>query len=339
MMTSSLNRQSVHMSLSLFVAACFVALLQLASSAFADELSDRDTFWRQKTFLCTAISPSFPSKEKFGQPQDCEDGDMTFFNGLLCAAGETAGCDGVARAQGPDGRWWRSPRRIGWEAPAHDVSFSPDQSLGVLLYAVQTGDSAKFTRWLSWIESNRPCLLTIGNSCIKYGWLRFCRDDADKRCTLRPADCVNIEQVAAKLSADGTLCRRILRELGLSEGVLRPLGDFLLASAAANDPGFPQHLAAVHILLARRLGVDTAKAGQAAAILAARTTDNPFFAFLNEGATQPVVTAVLSTCPAADRPSTNRFQWTWERVAKPNSWAESMYWECIFLEDLLRASH
>lgn len=337
MMISLLNRQAVHAWCSRFITCCFVAFFQLASPALADELSDRDTFWRQKAFSCTAISPSFPSKEKLGQPQDCDDGDMTMFNGLLCSAGESSGCDAVARAQGADGRWWRSPRRIGWEAPAHDVSFSPDQSLGVLLYAVQTGDSAKFSRWLSWIESNRPCLVTIGNSCIKYGWLRFCRDDADKRCTLRPADCVNIEQVATKLGVDGTLCRRTLRELGLPEDVLRPLGDFLLASAAVNDPGFPQHLAAVHILLAQRLGVDTTKASQAAAILATRTTDNPFFAFLNEGAAQAVITAALATCPAPDRLSTNRFQWTWERVAKSNSWTESMYWECIFLGDLLRA--
>lgn len=338
-MTSSLNRQAVYAGLLHFVVACFFAILNIASPALADDLSDRDAFWRQKTFSCIAISPSFPSKEVLGQPQDCEDGDMTLFNGLLCTAGENAGCDAVARAQGPDGRWWRSPRRIGWEAPTHDVSFSPDQSLGVMLYAVQTRDSTRFARWLAWIESNRPCLVTIGNSCIKYGWLRFCTDDADKRCTLRPDDCVNIEQVAIKLGVDGTLCRRIMHELGLSDDALKPLGDFLLASSAVNDPGFPQHLAAVHILLALRLGVDTAKAGQAATILATRTANNPFFAYLNEGATPSVVAAVLSTCPAQDRPSSNRFQWTWERVMKPNSWGESMYWECIFLGDLMRATN
>jgi hypothetical protein len=126
---------------------------------------------------------------------------------------------------------------------------------------------------------------------------------------------------------------------GLSDDVLKPLGDFLLASAAMNDPGFPQHLAAVHILLAHMLGVDSAKAGQAAAILAARTKNDSFFAYLNEGAIPSVVAAVLSTRPAPDRPSTNRFQWTWERVATPNSWAESMYWECIFLGNWLRTSH
>jgi hypothetical protein len=55
MMISSLNRQAVHAGLSHFVISLFFfAFLQLASPAFADDLSDRDAFWRQKTFLCTA---------------------------------------------------------------------------------------------------------------------------------------------------------------------------------------------------------------------------------------------------------------------------------------------
>jgi hypothetical protein len=99
-----------------------------------DDLAARDAFWRQKAFLCAAAPPAFPSKEIVGQPQDCDDGDMTLFNGLLCAAGESVGCDAVARSQGVDGRWWRSPRRIGWEAPSHDVSFSPDNTSSALKF-------------------------------------------------------------------------------------------------------------------------------------------------------------------------------------------------------------
>jgi hypothetical protein len=123
-----------------------------------------------------------------------------------------------------------------------------------------------------------------------------------------------------------------------SSYVLLPLGDFLLSAAAVNEPGFPQHLVGVDILLARRLAEDVDKVNQAAIILASRTGDNPFFKYLSEGATPIVVSSVLSTCPAPDRPSANRFQWTWERVAKTNSWMESMYGECIFLGNLLRGS-
>jgi hypothetical protein len=101
--------------------------------------------------------------------------------------------------------------------------------------------------------------------------------------------------------------------------------------------GRGQHLVGVDILLVQKLGVDVDKVDQAATILFGRIKDNPFFQYLKEGATPAVTTAMLTICPAPDRPSTNRFQWTWERVAKANSWTERMYWECVFLGDLLRA--
>jgi hypothetical protein len=133
------------------------------------------------------------------------------------------------------------------------------------------------------------------------------------------------------------LCRRVMRELGLPEDVLLPLGDFILGAAAVETPGCPQHLVGVDIFLARGLHNDIDKINAAAAVLVGRTSDNPFFQYLNSGVTQAVVTSILSTCPAPDRQSRNRFQWTWERVAKPDSWTESMYWECIFLGDLLHS--
>lgn len=64
-----------------------IVLCQFSARGKADELSDRDAFWRTKVFTCTtATGQAFPSKEVVGQPQDCDDGDMTLFNGLLCAS-------------------------------------------------------------------------------------------------------------------------------------------------------------------------------------------------------------------------------------------------------------
>jgi hypothetical protein len=194
------------------------------------------------------------------------------------------------------------------------VSFSPDQALGVLIYAVKSNDAANFTRWLTWLETNRPCTIEIGGRCVQRGWLRFCRDDQkDKRCTLRPADCVRIEMVAQKLGVDGQLCRRVMRELGLPEDVLLPIDEFLRASAVVNEPGYPMHLVGVGILLARESGLQTEKLDQAAGILAARETGNPFFQFLHEGATENVRSALLSICPGPAQPSEYRFPWVWER--------------------------
>src|SRR5690348_11546418 len=73
-----------------------------ASLLQAGELTERRAAWHAGAPRCG----EFPSKEA------CEDGDTTLFNGLLCASGEPLGCRAVQRAQGADGRFWRSPRRV-----------------------------------------------------------------------------------------------------------------------------------------------------------------------------------------------------------------------------------
>lgn len=321
-------------------AAATLTLLTICSCilpAKSDELKDRRAFWEDdgQAFYCQASANPFPSKYAVADVHHCDDGDMTLFNGLLCSAGDARGCDAVRDAQGPDGRWWRSPRRIGWEAPAHDVSFSPDQSLGVLLFALERRETQPFAAWLAWIASNRPCQITVGDKCLKRGWLRFCSDDFDNRCALRPADCVRLELVAVALGVDGSLCRKVMKELGMPSSILLPIEDFLLASASANDLGFPLHLAAVGVLVAKKSGVASARLNDAAAIIASRDPENPFFVWLNDGKPGMVTNTLLRRCPSPERRSTIRFQWTWEREYSVHSWQESMYWECIFIAELL----
>ena len=76
--------------------ACFLV------PASADELTDRMVFWESMAFSCPDTGIPFPSKEKQpanADPTLCEDGDMTLFNGLFCAAGDERGCVGVRNAQ------------------------------------------------------------------------------------------------------------------------------------------------------------------------------------------------------------------------------------------------
>jgi len=72
--------------------------------------------WRSKAHFCRSrhgAFPAFPSKgntelkNNDGTPraakyegEQCDDGDQTLFNGLLCASGVKEGCDGVSAAQG-----------------------------------------------------------------------------------------------------------------------------------------------------------------------------------------------------------------------------------------------
>ena len=132
----------------LCIAFLLSALSLTIANAAGSDFSNIKRFWTANAFVCKSTAGDFPSKE--GTNRDpCDDGDMTLFNGLLCLAGESAGCDAVRNSQGADGRWWRSPRRINWEAPIYDVSFSPDQALGVFGYIIGTRDAAAFERWAS----------------------------------------------------------------------------------------------------------------------------------------------------------------------------------------------
>ncbi|RXG97197.1 hypothetical protein [Bradyrhizobium vignae] len=322
---------------------CAVALSFVihVTCALATPLSDALMFWEPpQALLCNATGTPYPTKYSAGDPTHCDDGDMTLFNGLLCAAGDGRGCEGVRLSQGADGRWWRSPRRIGWTYPNHDVSFSPDQALGVMLYAVATRDVKAFDRWLQWIADNRPCLIKVGSNCIKEGWLRYCTDDAaDKRCTLRPGDCTYLKATANYLgSARARLCEDVIDDLAgaapFPKNLILSVPGQALASATANTPGFPLHLASVGLFLARTMGLQDPDLDAAAKVLVAKQGENPFFQFLSVGKAQGVTDQLLALCPTQARPSGNRSQWAWERDQAEQAWKDSMYWDCIFLGKL-----
>lgn len=318
-------------------------LVAMLSEARADLLQDHMADWRRKAFTCTANGKSFPSKA--GQPspnnpQGCDDGDMTLFNALLCAAGEKIGCDAVIAAQEVSGRWWRSPRRIGIEhtpTNGEDDSFSPDQALGVLLYVVSEKQETPFRSWSSWIDDNRPCW-SPGTPCALKGWPRYCPDDLqDKRCTFRPVDCALLEAVGLASNL-GAVCKVALKELGVNTNFEWPLEAMAFGSTIINDVGFPMHLAAVQILILQRLGLYKSSTDLAALVLTLREPRNPFFAFLAQGNTQGVRNLTLSLCPKIGEPPTKRSQWAWERSASETAWKDSMYWDCIFMGRLLGAS-
>src|SRR5688572_19190828 len=81
---------------------------------------------------------------------ECPYADMTLFSGLDCLAGETARCEDVRRAQGSDGRWWRSPEQVD---SGRENSFSRDQTLGLLAYFLATNDKVGAERWLAWVNN------------------------------------------------------------------------------------------------------------------------------------------------------------------------------------------
>jgi hypothetical protein len=213
-----------------------IALAQAPSTKQNDlkELQAGREFWKDQVFSCKVGADLYPSKidktfdpmrrynpsvptsvwmqDYVGSGTDCDDADMAFFNGLLCASGEKSrGCSGVALAQdlnvkNKDGRWWRSKRRIGEADTADHASFSTEQGLGVLLYLVKTGNKKAFSAWLSWIENNAK----KNNTAVP----SYC---THKECLFKAIDCPLFVTVASAFGSTSDALRvcNPLRVLGI----------------------------------------------------------------------------------------------------------------------------
>lgn len=173
------------------------------------ELGIRKRFWEEQAFSCRVGTFVYPSKnDNVYDPKrrynpsiprsdwekdyvsegskDCDDGDMAFFSGLLCAAGDERGCRGVAIAQDDDGRWWRSKRRIGETDTADHASFSTEQGLGVQNYLASTANKKAFERWLEWIDRNPRIYAPLPSYCTH------------KECVFKLIDCPLLVTIAAR---------------------------------------------------------------------------------------------------------------------------------------------
>jgi hypothetical protein len=104
---------------------------------------------------------------KFASNGDCDTGDSVLFNALICSSGEWMGCEAVKRAQGKDGRWWRSEQHVDIDKDinADDSkkkdTFSGDHALGVMLYLVEARNKGgieliearqRATKWMNWMN-------------------------------------------------------------------------------------------------------------------------------------------------------------------------------------------
>jgi hypothetical protein len=179
----------------LFGVVTLVSLVLAATSIGAAdgraELDRRMDYWRTRLPFCSwpGVAP-YPSKYDetvlFDDPNplkgQCNDGDGVIFNGVLCASGDDRGCDAVRRSQGPNGQFWRSPRKVGGALSGNETGFSPDHVLGVWAYIAQKKDAAAFRKWINWIDGQpRP---------------RVCEDD---KCTFVPSDCPMLDMLALLL--------------------------------------------------------------------------------------------------------------------------------------------
>ncbi|MBV30664.1 MAG: hypothetical protein CL504_08520 [Actinobacteria bacterium] len=293
---------------------------------YQDFLSEKTKalgFWYREAFLCDG---KFPSKKRAGG--DCDDGDSTLFNGLLCVSGESLGCEAVKNAQAPDGQWWRSPRKKDGFSRYSRNSFSRDMSMGVLLYLVETKDVQAAGKWLAWIEDNKRCILeNSAVGCVIYDYT-MCHNNHYFGCSITPVMWGIMREVWAYL---GLPMHSMMRSK-----IVEISDRGLVAGTRFITPdGYQLHLAGVKSLLKRIMNVRHSQQDALNEVLLERQPDNIFFRYLTAQPHQEIYREIISTCPSEETFSGDLNQWAWERDTREAAWSSSMLWDCIFISNLL----
>lgn len=316
-----------------------LVLVVTSGLARADTLDDRAKVWDQNALMCQGGGVAFPSKQSGDPKQPCNDGDMSLFNGLLCAAGDERGCVGVAEAQDPaTGQWHRSPRlRALGKNDQGDATFSPDMAMGVELYLVTKNDKDRAWKWLMWIHNNVPCVQKVGDTCLLEGLPRFCAE---------VSGCTMGHGAAATLAATVNYLQKNAGLPDLPNGRLRGhLGSFSgwgpliqVTDSWVNDAGFSRHLTAVAIMLLRKTSGQNASLDDAARRVSSKSPNNAFFTYVAEkSANTKVRDQTLARCPATMAALKQPlWQWQWERDDADRAWEHSSLWDCLFMYRLLR---
>lgn len=325
-----------------------------------DEVLRRDeAIWAPAALFCAIELPmegvnvyaKCPSENKWCFPGEgknndknvatCNDGDMTLFNSLLCLAGYQEGCTAVEASQNKlTGQWFRSPRLATYPRLRTSNSFSPDMALGVLLWVSLDPKARKrqLAWWIDWIGRNQRC---VTNGCEER-YPRFCPDDdidgdpeAKRGCALRPGDAATLAVALERFGlapADKSVGRVLARWK-------KEQMSLLIASVLGNEADYPQHLAAVNLLLMWKLGATDPALDTASQHLAKEQPKNALFAWLAGKPNEEVAALALDRCPKSvdSLPSTgSRHDWIWQRPDSSDAHLRSMIWDCRFIAGLLR---
>jgi hypothetical protein len=241
---------------------------------------------------------------------ECPFGDMTIFSGMSCLAGEVERCEDVKRAQGPDGRWWRSPGLVGNDELIS--TFSRDQAKGALAYLVATKDVAAAIRWQTYLDSHNQ---------------KMCPKSNNNRCYIT--------------SGTSRLFGAVWEYLGLKPAKWMNRGEWLAAyydqvEAMVQPNDFPMHLNAlnawIRLEIQRRGGPEVEKVDRKVVKeLLKREPHNPFFLILREGPTEKVAKIILEKCPDQKPEGFERLDWSWQRSQESKPWLHASGHECIFI--------
>jgi hypothetical protein len=184
----------------------------------------------------------------------------------------------------------------------------------------------KMQEWLKYIKSmptqvpDKELALVTGYSDCPIGYPNF-------TCILGYYDWIALNSIAMNLGVDSELPVNI-----------QHLGDFnydtLVWSALLIPASYRLHLLANNIWILASLGETDKRLKTAAAILAARQPNNPFFLYLHLGRDAQVQAVADKECsfPITQKDFSD---WAWQRSEMEEAWKRSMVWDCVFIYHLL----
>lgn len=269
----------------------------------------------------------YPAEWKqLDNPPRFNEGDMALFGGLLCLAGEPEGCELLHRSRDAHGRFWRSPDLIG--DTSLENTFSGDQFNGAAAYLLIRNDPAPVREFLAYLRAHEVPLPSPQRPTTR-GY-KSCENDKDNTCLLAGPEWHWLNKLALKHGLVDLIPqdeRDVERRFGFSYSNL-------VWQALLNPAGFRLHLTGVQVLLARAFGDTDPLLTEAAAILAARQPNNPFFLYLHLGADTSVDQELDRKC-SPSLPARNYDDWAWQRAETAKAWNDSILWDCVFMYRLL----
>jgi hypothetical protein len=158
---------------------------------------------------------------------------------------------------------------------------------------------------------------------------------------MRPGDLALLNETLDAFRRNGTSIAinpdsKSLLKIALSTSYRRH-SELTFLNANLNETGYSLHLVGLDVYLRKYIMRNPDPFIElAASKLAERQPQNPFFEYLNNGATERAASLVLKRCPAALPPMGHSFyQWMWERSDSSKPDKDTMYWDCAFMGALL----
>lgn len=232
-----------------------------------------------------------------------DSGDSMLWSGLMVAAGDRRPIAGIRQCQTLDGRIWRCVDRVN-NQPQN--SFSRDMALGFLLYVSTVKDYGMANRWVSYIKRNKSLFPSDQST--------------DTRHIVTPT-------LWWLMSYSGI---KVPLQYRLSRFLYKP---YQKIEIKFGQRGFQTHLQGVAcLIMAINSGKRDIKIGE---MLYKKEPNNAFFAWLagkNEEARS------INNRLRKSSSGGNQNQWCWERTDSEEAWKDSMGWDFLFIDMLLKTN-